>query len=605
MPAAAQVDCTGTTPIYDIQGATHVSPFANRVVETCGVVTANFFNGYYIQDPDGDGDERTSDGIFVLQFGSKPDVGTLVRVRDTVTEFIPGGAETGNLSTTNLTFPTVIASEPDHPVPDPVIIGRGGRVPPNKWVISKNEIDPPINLQDAGDALANPFNPGKDGIDFYESLEGMLVTVEDPVAVSAIRQFGTFSAEVFVLTNNGADIAPKNARTDRGGINLQPSRDNTGDQNPERVQIQFDGAPYPAIKVGDHLADVTGTVGYSFGNFEVNANDTVIVTDGGVEQEIAEEPDANWLTVASYNVLNLAAVSSDDAQRTEIARQIADAMHGPDIIALQEIQDNNGTGSGVLDATQTLQSLADAITAAGGPNYDFFDVAPLVETTDANRDSDPDTFGGVSNGNIRNAFLYNPSRVQLIEFTGITRDVLADRGVTVNSAFDFSRDPLEAVFYFGGEQVIIVNNHFSSRFGSSPVFGGPQPFFQAAEGDREAQALAMNQLAEYHLDADKDANVIILGDLNTFEFTDDLEQILPKASGGQALKNLIKKNEDDNRYSFIFEGNSQVLDHIFVSDALYKVTEFFDFVHVNNDFPRRFDDVVGSDHEPLLAAFDL
>jgi predicted extracellular nuclease len=605
MPAAAQVDCTGTTPIYDIQGATHVSPFANRVVETCGVVTANFFNGYYIQDPDGDGDERTSDGIFVLQFGSKPDVGTLVRVRDTVTEFIPGGAETGNLSTTNLTFPTVIASEPDHPVPDPVIIGRGGRVPPNKWVISKNEIDPPINLQDAGDALANPFNPGKDGIDFYESLEGMLVTVEDPVAVSAIRQFGTFSAEVFVLTNNGADIAPKKARTDRGGINLQPSRDNTGDQNPERVQIQFDGAPYPAIKVGDHLADVTGTVGYSFGNFEVNAIDTVIVTDGGVEQEIAEEPDANWLTVASYNVLNLAAVSSDDAQRTEIARQIADAMHGPDIIALQEIQDNNGTGSGVLDATQTLQSLADAITAAGGPIYDFFDVAPLVETTDANRDSDPDTFGGVSNGNIRNAFLYNPSRVQLIEFTGITRDVLADRGVTVNSAFDFSRDPLEAVFSFGGEQVIIVNNHFSSRFGSSPVFGGPQPFFQAAEGDREAQALAMNQLAEYHLDADKDVNVIILGDLNTFEFTDDLEQILPKASGGQALKNLIKKNEDDNRYSFIFEGNSQVLDHIFVSDALYKVTEFFDFVHVNNDFPRRFDDVVGSDHEPLLAAFDL
>lgn len=67
----------------------------------------------------------------------------------------------------------------------------------------------------------------------------------------------------------------------------------------------------------------------------------------------------------------------------------------------------------------------------------------------------------------------------------------------------------------------------------------------------------------------------------------------------------MRKNNDDNEYSFIFEGNSQLLAHIFVTEELYDDVEFFYFVHVNNDFPRRFDDVVGSDHEPILAALAI
>lgn len=94
--------------------------------------------------------------------------------------------------------------------------------------------------------------------------------------------------------------------------------------------------------------------------------------------------------------------------------------------------------------------------------------------------------------------------------------------MTASTTFNFSRDPLEAVFRFRGEKVIVVNNHFSSRFGSSPIFGDPEPFLQAGEGVREAQALAMNQLTECFLEQDDVVNVIVLGDLNTFEFTDDL-----------------------------------------------------------------------------------
>jgi endonuclease/exonuclease/phosphatase family metal-dependent hydrolase len=604
--------------IPEIQGAGHVSPLVGERVTTRGVVTAVAFNGYYVQDPHGDGNDDTSDGMFVLQFGDLPSVGDAVELTGVVEEDIPGGAGTGNLSITRMSFPERTTVSQGNDVPHPVVIGRGGRIPPNVIVISEDETDPPINLQDPADAAVNRFNPDVDGIDFYESLEGMIVTVQNPVAVSAIRQFSPFSAEVFVLADDGADAAPADARTGRGGINLQPDPDNRGDQNPERVQIQFDAtlfgsSSYPAIKVGDQLDSVTGVVGYSFGNFEVNALGPFDIHPSAIGQEVTKKRFGARLTVASYNVLNLSAVPADDAQRAEIAGQIVESLRSPDVIALQEIQDNNGDigdcedegrpveeCAGELDATETLQALVDAIEHAGGPTYAFFTVDPLVETTDDNRD-DPDTFGGISLGNIRNAFLYNPHRVRLVSFEGLTRDVLAHRGVSVPNAFDTSRNPLEAIFRFRGREVTIINNHFSSRFGSTPIFGGPQPFVQAAEDAREAQSLAMNEVTRRILDHDRHAPVIVLGDLNTFEFTNDLKEILPGVRRHRILYNLIGRNFGDDEYTFIFEGNSQVLDHIFVTRNLLLGARY-DFVHVNVDFPRLFTSVVGSDHEPILAS---
>lgn len=386
--AVADIDCKDTTPIYNIQGVSHVSPFVGQEVETCGVVTAVGFNGYYLQDPVGDANHSTSDGIFVLKFGSKPDVGTKLRVRDTVTEFIPGGADTGNLSITNLTFPTILESEPGHVLPEPVLIRKNALMPPNQVIISAQETDPPINLQLAVDAQTNPFNPEQDGIDFYKSLEGMLVKINRPTAVSAIRQFSPFSAEMFVLAERGNFSAPKDARTQRNGISLQPDPDNLGDQNPERIQIQFDATlfgntEYPEIKVGDRFKSITGVVGYSFGNFEVNALNIEDIKPRRLRIETAARSRDNELRVASYNVLNLSAVQNDDAQRSKIALQIVENLLGPDIIALQEIQDNNGDSSDCseedlepcsieLDADQTLQKLVDAIVLAGGPKYSFF-----------------------------------------------------------------------------------------------------------------------------------------------------------------------------------------------------------------------------------------
>lgn len=581
--------------IMEIQGTGHISPLVGQNVTTTGVVTAVAFDGYYVQDPAGDGDDATSDGMFVFNGNSpKPNVGDLVQLTDTVIEFIPGGAATGNLSTTEMSFPTITGLSSGNLLPAPVVIGSSGRIPPAVDVISDDEL--PVNLQMSADL----FDPANDGLDFYESLEGMLVTVEDPVAVSATRTFTPLSSELFVLPNNGANIAPADARTARGGINLQPDPDNRGDQNPERVQIQFDGTLFPfsvpAIGVGDRLGDVTGVVGYSFGNFEVNALAEFAIMPSELGRETTSLTGTEErVTVASYNVLNLSPDSSDDNQRVTLAFQIVNNLQSPDVIALQEIQDNSGeTDDGTVDATETLQALIDAIRAEGGPQYAFFDVAPADGIS-----------GGAPGSNIRNAFLYNPKRVKLIDFQALTSDVLVNVGVSNPNAFEGTRDPLAATFEFDDEEFTAINNHLTSRFGSTPIFGGPQPFVQAGEAEREAQMQALNDYVDFLLEKydDDDDRIIVLGDLNTFEFTNDLSEILPGTGADRVLTNLIDFLTDDNVYTFNFEGNSQVLDHVLVSDTLLPGAES-DIVHVNVDFPH-VDDTVGSDHEPIVLELDL
>ncbi|MGH1478675.1 MAG: endonuclease/exonuclease/phosphatase family protein [Geminicoccales bacterium] len=589
--------------IPEIQGKGHVSPLVGQDVTTKGVVTAVGFNGFFMQDPDGDGDADTADGLFVFTSDAPTvEVGELIEATGVVSEFIPGGAGTGNLSTTQLDLPAITVLSSEQPLPAPVTIGRSGRVPPTRDVISADEIAPPINLQDAADDANNVFDPNQDGIDFYESLEGMLVTVEAPQAVSATRTFNAFSSEFFTLPNRGALVEPRNALTTRGGILLQPDPDNLGDQNPERVQIQLDGTLFPfdvpSVTVGDRLGDITGVMGYSFGNFEVNALGPIVIQDGRLKTETTRlRGRGNALTVASYNVLNLSPDGSDANQLVTLGGHIANNLGGPDILALQEIQDNSGeTDDGVTDATQTLEALRAEVVAAGGPDYAFFDVAPADGAS-----------GGVPGGNIRNAFFFNPDRVSLVNFVSLTPEVLATTGISDPNAFLGTRDPLVGVFGFRSNEIIVVNNHLTSRFGSTPVYGGPQPFVQAGEAEREAQLGALNELANLVLEIDQRANIVVLGDLNTFQFTNDLETILPGED--TALTNLIppvgsnRGLDRNNIYTFNFEGNSQVLDHVVVSDGL-KQSALLDIVHVNVDFPR-VDDTVGSDHEPLVARLQL
>ena len=264
----ADNDCNVLPPpvvatIMQIQGAGHTSPFLGTNVSTTGVVTAVALNGFYLQNPVGDGNPTTSDGIFVFT-STAPTVtrGNTVQVEGVVAEFIPGGESSGNLSTTEITSPSITALPPAT-FPTATIIGMGGRLPPTHIIDN--------------DAFAT-FDPDQDGIDFYESLEGMLVQVNNARVVGPTNDFG----ETWVVGDGGANGG---AFTPRGGIIISST-----DFNPERIQLDdtlYLGA-WPTLDVGARFTSpVIGVVDYNFGNFEVLVTELVSTeTSGAVMPEI-------------------------------------------------------------------------------------------------------------------------------------------------------------------------------------------------------------------------------------------------------------------------------------------------------------------------------
>jgi predicted extracellular nuclease len=289
--------------------------------------------------------------------------------------------------------------------------------------------------------------------------------------------------------------------------------------------------------------------------------------------------DTGAITVASFNVENLD--PGDGARFGALAQQIVTNLRSPDILALQEIQDNDGqTNSAITSASQTLQQLADAIAAAGGPTYLVLD-NPFIGD---------DTNGGAPGGNIRTAYLYNPARVTLVTNSIDTVTNPLDQQTNPANPFFSSRLPLVATFEAGNERFTLINNHLSSKGGSDPLFGTTQPPANGGLADRIAQAQEVADYVDGLFAADPDGRFIVLGDMNEFWFYDPL-LILEDAG----LYNLHRTLPEAERYSYVFEGNSQALDHILVSNNLRNRTSF-DAVHINAEFGG---DV--SDHDPLIA----
>ena len=114
-----------------------------------------------------------------------------------------------------------------------------------------------------------------------------------------------------------------------------------------------------------------------------------------------------------------------------------------------------------------------------------------------------------------------------------------------------------------GQKVFVIVNHFDSKGGDHPLFGRFQPPVRSSEVQRHAQAQVVNGFVDSILAEDENANVIVLGDINDFEFSETVSIL----EGGvlTSLMNTLPKSE---RYSYVFEGNSQVLDQILVSDNL-------------------------------------
>jgi predicted extracellular nuclease len=571
--------------IHDIQQAAHRSSLAGTVVTTTGIVTAKAGNGFYLQDPSPDATDATSEAIFVFTSSSPVvQVGDAVKVSGTVSEFRPGGASSTNLSSTEITGPTVVVQSSGNPLPPPTVLGIGGRMPPTDVI----EDDASGSVETSG-----VFDPATDGIDFYESLEGMRLQVNNPIAVGPTNAFG----EIFVVPDGGANAS---LRTPRGGVLVRPS-----DFNPERIALDdtvLSGGT-PDVNVGDGFTTpAVGVLDYSFGNFKLNVTQPLTRDDNGLSPETTTPPSTGQLAVATFNVENLSPLDPP-TKFAGLADEVVNHLLSPDVIALEEIQDNNGAVDAtdpVVDADVTLDLLADAIVAAGGPAYEWRQINPV-----------DDQDGGQPGGNIRVGFFFRTDRgVAFVDEPGGT-PTSATSVVTVanephlsaspgridpaNTAWLTSRKPLVGEFTYGGETVFVIANHFNSKGGDGPLFGRFQPPTRTSEVQRHQQAQVVNDFVDSILAVDGGANIVVLGDINDFDFSDTVSILK-----GNVLHNLMDTLPANERYSYVFEGNSQVLDQILVSDGLAVAAPAFDPVHINAEF---FDQK--SDHDPSVTTIDF
>jgi uncharacterized protein len=576
--------------IQQIQGESHVSTLAgHRVADVAGVVTAIRPTSFWMQAPS-DGNNATSDGIMV--FGpSTADltIGMAVRVNGRVTEFGSGD----NLTITQLDRATVTPAGPGTPIA-PTVVGQGGRAQPN--VVIEDDASGDLNAPGSG---GNVFDPAQDGIDFYESLEGMLLQVNNAAVVNATRSFG----EITLLADGGANAT--GLRTPRGGILLAPT-----DANPERITVDDEilrdqSSPRPSkampdMNVGARLtSSVVGPLDYSFENYKIQALTTPAFVESPIAPEVAAVAHPSDLTVATFNVENLANVNPQ-SKFDQLAGMIVDNLRSPDIIGIEEIQDDNGgTNNGNVSATATWTRLIDAIEAAGGPTYDFRQIDP-VNNAD----------GGAPGANIRVGLLF---RADLADLRFVDRPGGTSTNDTAvvgpknqprltfspgrlgsgSAAFIDTRKPLVGEFVWKDRTVFVVVNHFSSKGDDQGIFSRWQPPTNFSEGPRHGQAQVVNDFADDVLALDKDANVIVLGDINDFEFSETIEIL-----EGDELTTLMRILPANERYSYVFEGNSQVLDQILVSDAILKRAPAYDVVHVNSEFA---DARQASDHEPQVS----
>ena len=574
--------------IQEIQGRGHVSPLLGQRADAVeGVVTAvvatGTRRGFFLQDarPGGDGDAWTSDALFVSTGAQDPGVapGDAVRVAGVVGEYRGGAA---SLSVTQLAAASVQVTARGVALPAPVTIGSAGRAPPDR-------IAPDIGGSVEG--AAHRFDPAANAIDFDETLEGMRVRVSGAVAAGPRNSFG----EIPIVPDRGA-LSP--LRSAGGAIVAGPG--SAGGARLVADDALVGAAAMPRARLGDGLGDAEGVVDYAYGAWRLLLTAPPVLEPGGIRPEAAAPALPGEVSIAAFNVQNLSGVSRA-AKFAALGRQVAGALRAPEILALSEIQDSDGTAdSGTVSATRSYERLVAAITDAGGPRYEVAQVDP-ADGAD----------GGAPGGNIRVAFLYDPARVGFVPRPGGAADVAVGlredgtldanpgRVAPLDPAWgaaadgsDGTRKPLAAEFDVAGRRVVLVAAHLKSQSEDQPDFGRYQAPAQPGAAQRLAQAAVIADFVEALAAADPHAGIAVLGDLNDGWDSPPLSRF---AQAGLADLALLLPAEE--RYSYVYDGLAEDLDHVLVNGVLRGAVASFDIVHANAAFLAS---ERASDHDPLL-----
>jgi predicted extracellular nuclease len=479
-------------------------------------------------------------------------------------------------------------------LPTPVLFGPLGVLAPPDVIDNDSATRQDVEVPPA------TFDPAEDAIDFYEQYEGMLIELNNPVAVGPTNVgFG----EVVVKPRGQSGYV----RTPNGGV-VYSSYESPNARRLVLDDVLIGAGNMPNVNTGDSFVGlVVGPLDYGFNNWRMYPTSIPTTLSGGTTRTAADPAAPRQLAVATFNVENLDP-TDPQSKFDSLAAIVVDNLASPDIVALEEVQDDNGAvNDGTVTDDVTLTQFVTAIAAAGGPDYAFASIDP-VDGAD----------GGEPGGNIRVAFIYRTDRgLSFVErgegdATTPTEATTIDGELALtlspgrvnpqdSAAWAATRKPLAGEFEWRGEKLFVIANHFSSKGGDDPLFGRFQPPDRSSEVKRHLQAASVNEFVQELLDIDPDANIAVVGDLNDFEFSDTVKIL---SDDGADLADLIQYLRPGDRYTYVFEGNSQVLDHILVGPSLapdiagkaVKARRDYDVVHVNADF---YDQV--SDHDTQVV----
>lgn len=584
------VTVNGVTTIPQIQGSGATSSLVGQTVTTRGVVTKVLNNGFYLQDPVGDGDISTSDGIYVFTSsapGTDVAVGNELRVTGKVAEYAVGSsAQAVARPVTELTAPAV------------TLLSSGNSILPTS-----------IYLPESVDGE-------------LERYEGMLVSIQTPLTASQNYFLGRYGQ--ITLSADGRLVKPTNifpagspdalAFADENARRRIILDDGTSLQNPSPTPYF---APNNTQRTGDTIAGVTGVIDYGLAtsdaaglsDYKIHPTEPVVFTSDNPRTAAPAAVGGN-IRVGSFNVLNyfttLNATGSAGCypsgtisdcrganSAVEFQRQrnkIIPAIIGlnADVVGLMEIENDGNTSA---------QDLVNGLNAVAG--------AGTYATT-------PMPVGGTGTDAIRVAMIYKPARLSTV---GAAR---SDTNPVHN------RPPLAQTFAAAnGEQFSVVVNHFKSK-GSCPTNANDG---NADQGDgqgcwnvlrtQQAQALVsfVGQLQTI------DPDVIVVGDLNAYGKEDPVLEL-----ASQGLQDQIARFNGDMGYSYVFDGESGYLDHALATPSLSSQITGAKHWAINADEPAVIDYNVefkqpscatcgpdyytptvyrSSDHDPVLVGLSL
>jgi len=404
---------------------------------------------------------------------------------------------------------------------------------------------------------------------FLNGLEAMLVSIgSGHTFIAPSNRFADY-----VLLLDAQKPIEGLTRTGQGGVLVDH-------QNPQRWYPGFRLGNYKHAKrvnVGSKLiSPISGPLNYRVEAFQITVSHPITVEVSDIPLGVSRlKPEPGYLTIMTMNGFNLDMhvespekvknprqdVDDDwgDGRFHTLANAVVVQANTPDIVALQEIQDNDGAEmSMVVDASSTYEGLVKTIKILCGIEYHWVDIPPGVGTD-----------GGQPGGSIRNGYLYNPERVEMVE--GSARLVGAD-----DEAFEASRKGLVVHFRekATNRELACINVHLASKRHQQGIFAPENPGFDPRLSVRVQQARIIGE--ELSKMRGQGLDYYLTGDFNDTEESETLLTVV-----GDESVNLVKTLPPDQRYDYNHRGKLQVLMHGIVPARLAASHAEYDIIHGN------------------------